>query len=159
MDRAWQNIPVFDPHRKAEVVVFKAKRDNEVKEEKPAMEKVEEKSKIKPKVEEKKDTPNSVGRAKPKLEVKVEKVEEKPKAEKPKAEEKRKASEPEVLKEKIDLSAVTGKKPDEPEKSKRIKFEKGSTEAIEWGKAMAEKRKLALDKRREALALASQTTG
>ena len=146
----WRNIPVFDPHKKNNVVVFRAK-----KVEKPVEEKQEEKVEEKPKMEEKKVEKKE--KVKPKLEVKVEEKMEKFE-EKPKMEEKPKEK-TEVKKEKIDLSAVTGKKPDEPEKSKRIKFEKGSTEAIEWGKAMAEKRKLALDKRREALALASQTTG
>lgn len=152
MEVTWRNIPVFDPHKKVEVVVFKAKRDS-VAEEKKVEKPVEEK-KVE-KVEKPKEK-----KEKPKLVIKVEEKVEKPVEEKKveKVEEK-KVEKAEPKKEKIDLSAVTGKKPDEPEKSKRIKFEKGSAEAIEWGKAMAEKRKAALDKRREALAIAAQTTG
>ncbi len=127
----WLNVQAFDSMKKVEPEVFKPpkvvkKKSPKVKIEKVVSEKVKasepEKDKIEAEVE--------------KIEIKKDKIETEPKI------------------EKIDLTSVLGKpKAEKVEKVKnerKAKFERGSDEAKEWGKMMAEKRKAALEKKKLA---------
>lgn len=132
---SWFHIQAFDSMRKVEPEVFKPPRVSAPKKKSPKI-KVESPKKKSPKIKASKPEKDEKIESEPeKIEIKKdEKIESEPKI------------------EKIDLTSVLGKpkaeKVEKVKNEKKAKFERGSDEAIAWGKMMAEKRKLALEKKK-----------